>query len=188
MNINSSNRVFQNNLMSELISKMTGSKTSSTDPLDKMSEQYRNRYADVNEVKVNSQGLTGMLFNFDDTDTSVHKQIIGISDEGKQKIFDMVKSEFMQETGVHNGDTTHRTEVYTDYLKGIPEQDRAKASWTLDRLEAEYWSGFAAEVKQSNPLWEPGKFFDPNIVQGLTRDDVSGIIDKQSTKGLDIRA
>lgn len=79
-----------------------------------------------------------MLFNADSTDTSAHRQIIKISDEGKQKIFDMVKSEFMEENGVHNGDTIHRTEVYADYLRGIPEQDRAKASWTLDRLEAEY--------------------------------------------------
>lgn len=185
MNINSSNRSLQNDLMSGLYSKKTGNKMGFTDPLDNVSD--RNRYADVNEVKVNSQGLTGMLFNFDSTDTSAHKQIINITDEGKQSIFDMVKSEFTKENGVHNGDTTRRTEVYTNYLRGIPEQDRAKASWTLDRLEAEYWSGLAAEVKQSNSAWEPGKSFDANVIQGLSRESVSGTVDKQSGKGVDIR-
>lgn len=155
--------------------------------LNTMSDQYRNRYAATNEVKVNSQGMTGMLFNFDSTDTSAHKQIIGISDEGKQSIFEMVKSEFLKGNGVHNGDTTRRTEVYAKYLRGIPEQDRAKASWTLDRLEAEYWSGFASVAKQTNSAWEPGKSFDRNVLQALARADVSGVLDKQSSKEFDVR-
>lgn len=166
---------------------MNINKSISFDSHNQMSAQYRNRYADVNEVKVNSQGLSGMLFCFDTTNTSAHKQIIDISDEGKQKLFDMVKSEFIKESGVHNGDTTNRTKIYTDYLKNVPEKDRAKASWTLDRLEAEYWSGFAEKAKQSDPAWEPGNPFDRDFMQGLEIQDVSGAVDKQSNKELDIR-
>lgn len=187
MNVNYTTRFLQYNLMSRFFSNTTGNSTVFSNSVDKMSEKYRNRYASTNEVKVNSQGLTGMLFNFDSTDTSGHRQIIGISDEGKQKIFDMVKSEFMKENGVHNGDTTHRTEVYAEYLRSIPACDRAKASWTLDRLEAEYWQGFADAAKQADSAWEPGKPFDYNVIQGITREDVSGKIDKQSGTGINIR-
>lgn len=196
MNITNYTMMSQFRLMSQLLSRMTGKDVGLSmiektvglsNSLDKMSWAYRNRYADVNEVKVNSQGLTGMTFNADTEDMATHHQIIGISDEGKQKIFNMVKHEFLHENGVANGE--HRTEVYASYLRGIPEGDRARASWTLDRFESEYWMGFCTKAIQTNPAWQPGKPFDRKVLEGLTRKDVSGgPIDTQSNMGLDLRA
>lgn len=198
MNITNYTMISQFRLMSQLLSRMTGKNVGLSmiektvglsNSLDKMSWAYQNRFADVNELKVNSQGLTGLTFNAETEDIAAHHQIIGISDEGKQKMFDMVKYEFLHENGVANGDTTHRTEVATSYLRGIPEGDRARACWTLDRLEAEYWSAFADAAIQTNPAWQPGKPFDRKVLEGLTRKDVSGgSIDTQSNMGLDIRA
>lgn len=168
MNINNSN--FQYKMLSDLFSKMTGNRAVSPDPSGKINEQFRNRYADVNEVKVNTQGLTGMCLH--GKDPSEYQQPIEISDAGRQKLFDMVKSEFIQNNGVLEGDTTKKTEVYSDYLRGIPENDRLKAAWTLDQLGFQYRTEFVSAIKQSNPRWDLGKPFDSAVLNGITKDNI----------------
>lgn len=174
-----------NNLLPQLFSIAAESKTGFSNPLDKMSPQYRNRYADVNEVKLNTQGVSGMCIH--GKNPSEYRQLINISDKGKQTLFDMVKTEFIQNNGVLEGDTTKRTEVFSDYQRSIPEEDRLKATWTLEQLESMYRSEFVAAVKQSNPNWDFGTPFDHNVIQKLTKEDVSGSVDKQSSKGVDVR-
>lgn len=173
-----------NSLMPRLFLKTLGNKTGFPDSLNKMSPQYQNRYADVNEVKLNTQGISGMSMH--GKNPSEYRQIIDISDEGKQKLFDMVKSEFIQNNGVLEGDTTKRTEVFSDYQRSIPEEDRLKATWTLQQLEFQYRSEFVSAVKRSNPNWDLGKPFDHDVIQKITIEDVSGTLDKQIGKGFDI--
>lgn len=173
-----------NSLMPRLFLKTLGNKAGFPDFLDKMSPQYRNRYADVNEVKLNTQGISGMSLH--GKNPAEYRKIIDISDEGKQKLFDMVKSEFIQNNGVLEGDTTKRTKVFSDYQRSIPEQDRLKATWTLERLSSQYRSQFVSAVKQSNPDWDFGKSFDHDVIEKITIKGVSGTLDKQSSNGIDI--
>lgn len=174
-----------NNIMPQLFLQRSRNKNAFSNPLDKMSPQYRNRYADSNEVKLNSQGIAGMCIH--GKDPSEYQQFIDISDEGSQKLFDMVKSEFIKNNGVLQGDTTKKTEVFSDYLRGIPEGDRLKAAWTLDQMGYQYRSEFVSAIKQSNPRWNLGEPFDSSVLQGITKDNIGAAAVDQSGRGLDVR-
>ena len=69
---------------------------------------------------------------------SEYNQIIDVSEDWRQEMFDMVKREFIQENGVANGDTTKRTSLYTAYQKSIKIDDRLKGTWTLGQYEKAY--------------------------------------------------
>lgn len=150
---------------------------------NKMSYQYPKKNADTNVVKVNTQGISGMCIH--GKDPSEYRQIIDISDESKQKLFKMTKSEFIQNNGVLNGDTTKKTKVISDYLRSIPEQDRLKGAWSWQQLESQYRAEFIATVKQSNPEWDLGKPFNSSVFQGINIHNTT--VDKQTNNGLDIR-
>ena len=54
--------------------------------------------------------VPGMYHGKDGTvDRSSWQQIINVSDDARQKMFDNVKREFIQENGISNGDTTKRS-------------------------------------------------------------------------------
>ena len=59
-------------------------------------------------------------------------QIIPISEEHRQKMFDSTKREFIRDKGVATANTK-RTEVFTAFQKSIPIKDRLKGTWTLGR-------------------------------------------------------
>ena len=101
---------------------------------------------------LNAYGVAGM----DATGKSLSEmhQIINVSEEYRQKMFDECKRHFIQEYGVANGDTTKRTEVFTAYQKSVPIKDRLKGTWTLGQYEKNYTLAFAAAVKAANPGWE----------------------------------
>ncbi len=63
-------------------------------------------------------------------DRSTWQQLINVSDESRQKMFDNVKREFIQENGISNGDTTKRSQVFREYQLSVKKEDRAKGSWT----------------------------------------------------------
>ena len=151
--------------------------------LNKMSYQYGNKNSDTNVGKVNTQGISGMCIH--GKDPSEYRQIIDISDENKQKLFEMTKSEFIQNNGVLNGDTTKKTKVISDYLRSIPEQDRLKGAWSWQQLESQYRTEFVSAVKQSNPEWDFAKPFDSSVFQGINIHTIT--VDKPTNNGLDIR-
>lgn len=135
----------------------------------------------------NSMGIAGL--DISHKDPSEWHKIIGLSEDGKQKLFDMVKTEFLQEDGVLNGDTTKVSEVYADYYRSIPKADRLKAGWSLQQLEREYRASLISAVRAENPNWEAGDAFDHRILENVTRESVSGgEIDMQTRMGLDTRA
>ena len=57
-------------------------------------------------------GLAGLLLT--DENASSQKRIISILESSKDEMFEQTKKEFLQENGVLNGDTTKRSDVYTN--------------------------------------------------------------------------
>ncbi len=105
-------------------------------------------------------------------DRSTWQQLIPVSDEMRQKMFDNVKREFIQENGISNGDTTKRSQIFREYQLSVKKEDRAKGTWTLQQYEGKYRSAMYAAVKAENPKWEPGQPFDPGILDSVTRESV----------------
>ena len=149
------------------------------------------RNYDSNGNFLNAYGVAGM----DATGKSLSEmhQIINVSEEYRQKMFDECKRHFIQEYGVANGDTTKRTEVFTAYQKSVPIKDRLKGTWTLGQYEKNYTLAFAAAVKAANPGWKNGDPFDTSILDSVTRESVDVSLVKSNgqygevlTRGLDI--
>lgn len=107
-----------------------------------------------------------------EVDRSTWQQLIPVSDEMRQKMFDNVKREFIQENGISNGDTTKRSKIFREYQLSVKKEDRAKGTWTLQQYEGKYRSAMYAAVKAANPKWEPGQPFDPSILDSVTRESV----------------
>ena len=107
-----------------------------------MKNVMRNYDSDGNLL--NAYGVAGM----DATGKSLSEmhQIIDVSEEYRQKMFDECKRHFIQEYGVANGDTTKRTEVFTAYQKSVPIKDRLKGTWTLGQYEKNYMLAFGEAV------------------------------------------
>ena len=61
-------------------------------------------------------------------DRSTWQQLIPVSDEMRQKMFDNVKREFIQENGISNGDTTKRSQNF----QGIPVKRKERGSCERD--------------------------------------------------------
>ena len=78
----------------------------------------------------------GMIMN-GKSESEMH-QMIGVSEEYRQKMFDECKRHFLQENGVANGDTTKRSEVFRAYQLSIKEDDRLKGTWSLQQYEKQY--------------------------------------------------
>ena len=117
--------------------------------------------------------VPGMYHGEDGTvDRSTWQQLINVSDDARQKMFDNVKREFIQENGISNGDTTKRSQVFREYQLSVKKEDRAKGTWTLQQYEGKYRSAMYAAVKAANPKWEPGQPFDPGILDSVTRESV----------------
>ena len=109
-------------------------------------------------------------------DRSTWQQIINVSEDMRQKMFDNVKREFIQENGIANGDTTKRTKIFREYQLSVKKEDRAKGTWTLQQYEGKYCSAMYAAVKAANPKWQPGQPFDPGILDSVTRESVESTL------------
>lgn len=103
---------------------------------------------------------------------SERHQIIDISEEARQNMFEETKRHFLQEYGVANGDTTKRSEVYREFQLSIPKEDRLKGTWTLGQYERAYRVAFYDAVKAANPNWQLGMPFDRSILDNVTRESV----------------
>ena len=131
--------------------------------------------------------VRGMIMN-GKSEAEMH-QMIGVSEEYRQKMFDECKRHFLQENGVANGNTTKRSEVFRAYQLSIKEDDRLKGTWSLQQYEKQYSSALAAAVKAANPNWKKGNPFDASILDNVTRESVESTLVKSgntlSRKGID---
>jgi len=107
---------------------------------------------------------------------SERHQIIDVSEEARQKMFDETKRHFLQEYGVGNGRTTKRSEVYREFQLGIPKEDRLKGTWTLGQYERAYRQAFCDAVRAVDPDWTPGDRFSKKVLDGITRESVDNAL------------
>ena len=65
---------------------------------------------------LNANGVAGMDVTGKGTSW---QQLTSVSEEYRQKMFDNVKKEFIQENGLSNGDTTKRSDIFKDYQLSV---------------------------------------------------------------------
>ena len=115
-------------------------------------------------------GLAGLLVT--DKNRASKNRIISIPESSRDEMFENTKREFLAENGVHNGDTTNRSEVYQNLYRQTAKNDRLAAGHTLGEYERQYWQTFVDAVKKVNPKWEPGKPIPSGALDGITRESI----------------
>lgn len=119
---------------------------------------------------INSHGIAGM--DITGKSPSEWHQIINVSNDSRQDMFDEVKRHFIQENGVLNGNTTRRTEVFTKYQRSVSKDQRLKGTWTLEQYERQYRQAFCDAAKKADPNWELGMPVKEGALDGITRESV----------------
>lgn len=126
-------------------------------------------------------GLTGLVVT---EENKVSKnRIISIPESSREEMFELTKREFLRENGVLNGDTTQRSEVYTNLYRKMKKEDRLAAGNTLEHYERQYRQAFVDAIKSVAPDWELGKPVPRGALDGITRESV----EKQNSNAVDIR-
>ena len=115
-------------------------------------------------------GLAGLLVT--DENIATKNRIISIPESSKDEMFELTKKEFLQENGISNGDTTKRSDVYTNMYRKVKKDDRLAAGHTLEQYERAYLQAFFNAVKSANPSWELGKSIKSGVLDNITREDV----------------
>lgn len=115
-------------------------------------------------------GLTGLLVT--DENIASKNRIIDIPESSRQEMFELTKKEFLRENGVCNGDTTKRSDVYTNMYWKVEKDDRLAAGHTLGQYERAYRQAFYDAAKAADPTWELGKPIQPGALDNITREDV----------------
>lgn len=126
-------------------------------------------------------GLTGFVVT--EENKASKNRIISIPESSREEMFELTKKEFLRENGVLNGDTTKRSDVYTNLYWKMKKEDRLAAGNTLRQYERQYRQAFVDAVKSVAPDWELGKPIPDGALDGITRES----IEKQSSKTVDIR-
>lgn len=126
-------------------------------------------------------GLTGLVVT--EENKASKNRIISIPESSREEMFELTKKEFLRENGVLNGDTTKRSDVYTNLYRIMKKEDRLAAGNTLRQYERQYRQAFVDAVKSVAPDWELGKPIPDGALDGITRES----IEKQSSKTVDIR-
>jgi hypothetical protein len=165
----------------------TGSMFTNVQAIKNLMKQYNSNGEYVNPVN----GLTGLEVT--DATGDSYKKIINIPESSKDEMFEMTKKEFLQENGVLNGDTTKRSDVYTNMYRKVQKNDRLAAGYTLEQYERAYRKAFISAAKQADSSWEIGKPVPSGALDGITRESVDTSLIKSSgqqgqvlTRGLDI--
>lgn len=110
------------------------------------------------------------------------QKLTSVSEEYRQKMFDNVKQEFIQENGVSNGDTTKRSDIFKDYQLSVNKDKRLSGTWTLEQYEGQYRSAIYAAVKVVNPNWKPRQKFYTSILDNVTRESVEATLVKNGNR------
>ena len=127
----------------------------------------------VDRIYGSINGIQGVLTeNLIDLKT----KLTNVSEDHRQKMFDNVKREFIQEKGLSNGDTTKRSDIFKDYQLSVSKDKRLSGTWTLEQYEGQYRAAMYAAVKSANPNWKPGQAFDASILDNVTRESVEATL------------
>ena len=113
-------------------------------------------------------GLTGLLVT-DETGDS-YKKIIDVPESSKDKMFEAVKNNFLNNNGM--GDGKGKTEIYMDMYKQMKSDDRLSAGWTLGQYHKAYAQASKSAIKTVDPTWDYGKAIPSGALDGITRESV----------------
>ena len=125
-------------------------------------------------------GLAGLLIT--DENAESRKRIIPIPKSSRDEMFELTKKEFLRENGVQNGDTTRRSDVYTNLHRKMKKNDRLAAGYTMEKYERAYRQAFLDAARKADPNWEVGKPVKPGILDAVTRESVEANMKKSGSK------
>lgn len=126
-------------------------------------------------------GLAGLLVTEENAES--RKRIISIPESSKDEMFELTKKEFLRENGVKNGDTTKRSDVYTNLYRKMKKNDRLAAGYTMEKYERAYRQAFLDAARKADPDWEVGKPVKSGALDGITRESVEANMKKSGSKG-----
>ena len=129
-------------------------------------------------------GLAGLLVT--EENASSRKRIISIPESSKDEMFEQTRKEFLRENGVLNGDTTKRSDVYTNMYRKVQKNDRLAAGYTMEQYERAYRQAFLDAARRVDPKWEIGKPVPSGALDGITRESVEANL-RKSGSTLDIQ-
>lgn len=105
-------------------------------------------------------------------DPSTWQEMIPVSEDARQEMFDLVKSKFIDGKGYVNFDDGSNSDVYRNYQLSINKEDRLKGTWSLQQYAQQYQKALYDAVKAANPNWKQGQGFDTSILNDMTRESV----------------
>ena len=119
-------------------------------------------------------GLAGLLVTEENAEN--RKKLISIPESSLDDMFELTKKEFLQGNGMGNGDTTKRSDVYTDLHRTMSNNDRLAAGYTLSQYEKAYTQAFIEAAKAADPTWKAGKPIPSGALDGITRESVESTL------------
>ena len=124
-------------------------------------------------------GLAGLLVTEENAEN--RKKLISIPESSLDDMFELTKKEFLQGNGMGNGDTTKRSDVYTDLHRKMSKNDRLAAGYTLSQYEKAYTQAFIEAAKAADPTWKAGKPIPSGALDGITRESVESTLEKSGS-------
>lgn len=121
-------------------------------------------------------GLAGLLVT--DENIASKNRIVSIPESSRDEMFELTKREFLRENGVLNGDTTKRSDVYTNMYRKVQKNDRLAAGHTLGQYERAYRQAFIDAVKSVDPKWEIGQSIKTGALDSVTRESIEANLKK----------
>lgn len=132
-------------------------------------------------------GLTGLLVT-DETGDS-YKKIIDVPESSKDKMFEAVKYNFLNNNGM--GDGKGKTDIYMDMYKQMKSDDRLSAGYTLRQYHLAYAQAFVSAIKAVDSTWTYGNPIPSGALDGITRESVEANMkqsgNKLTTSAVDIK-
>lgn len=125
-------------------------------------------------------GLAGLVVT--DKNRGRMHDIISIPESSREEMFESTKREFLRENGVHNGDTTNRSEVFYHLYRQTEKNDRLAAGHTLGEYERQYHLAFVDAAKAADPNWEIGRPIKPGALDHVTRESVEASLMKSGSQ------
>ncbi len=125
-------------------------------------------------------GLAGLLVTEENAES--RERIISIPESSRDEMFELTKKEFLRENGVQNGDTTKRSDVYTNLHRKMKKNDRLAAGYTMEKYERAYRQAFLNAVREADSDWEIGKPIKSGVLDGITRETVEDKMEKSGNR------
>ena len=125
-------------------------------------------------------GLAGLLVT--EENIAGKNRIINIPESSREEMFELTKREFLRENGVCNGDTTKRSDVYTNMYRKMKKEDRLAAGHTLGQYERAYRQAFIDAVRSADPNWQVGMPIKAGVLDNITREDVERSLVQNGSK------